>query len=286
MTGERDNGDRGELARSLLALRRAAGLNQIPFAEALGVSQAQVSRVELGRRIIGPELIERWCDLCNATTADRERVMALAKSGADARDLRVVFQRSAAGANYFQERVREHERAAAVIRAFQPGMVLGQLQTLDYAAAVFGAGEDLSPAEVVDLVAERRRRWTRIDDGDGQRREWRLIQTEGALNWCLRSPTLMAEQVEHIGDLSRLPNVRVGIIPGRMLADVVAPHGFHLYDEAAVQVGTKTATGLLTEPADVTVYVDLFAQLEALAVYDDAARAVLARIAAEYRAQG
>jgi hypothetical protein len=51
-------------------------------------------------------------------------------------------------------------------------------------------------------------------------------------------------------------------------------------------VGTEAATALITDPQDVRHYERRFAGYEALAVYDDEARAVFKRIADEYRALG
>lgn len=62
-------------------------------------------------------------------------------------------------------------------------------------------------------------------------------------------------------------------------------HGFDLYDERAVIVGTLTGTGYLTTPADVADYVKLFGQLAELAVFGDEARAAVGRIAEDYRRQ-
>lgn len=110
-----------------------------------------------------------------------------------------------------------------------------------------------------------------------------LIQTEGALDWCVRDTALMAEQIDHIAEVSRLPNVRIGLIIRRAPATIRAPHGFHIFDSRAVQVGTKTATALIDNPADIATYEALFSELEQMAVFGDWARAELRRIADEHR---
>lgn len=61
-------------------------------------------------------------------------------------------------------------------------------------------------------------------------------------------------------------------------------HGFHIYDEHTVQVGTRDGTAFLTDPAKVADYRTLFDQLQQLAVFGDQTRAVLARLAEGYRA--
>jgi hypothetical protein len=77
----------------------------------------------------------------------------------------------------------------------------------------------------------------------------------------------------------------VGVIPWTAPADVFPLHGFSIYDERAVIVGTRVATAFLTESDDVAEHVKLFGALEALAAWNDAARSHLGRIAADFRAR-
>ncbi len=111
-----------------------------------------------------------------------------------------------------------------------------------------------------------------------------LIQAEGALDWCVRDPALMAEQISHVAEVSQLLNVRVGLILRRTPAAVLAPHGFHIFDSRAVQIGTKTATALIDDPGDIATYEALFNELECMAAFEEEARTELNRIADEYRA--
>ena len=76
--------------------------------------------------------------------------------------------------------------------------------------------------------------------------------TEGALRWQASGPSVMAEQLDHIAEISNRPHVRVGIIPvDDHRPDVFPLHGFSVYDYRAVLVGTRVATAFLTEPGDV-----------------------------------
>jgi hypothetical protein len=86
-----------------------------------------------------------------------------------------------------------------------------------------------------------------------------------------------------LSKVSELSNVRLGIIPAKTPAEVFCSHGFHIYDGTSVQVGTKTGTALTSKAHDVQTYVELFGELKQLAIYDDDARALLGRVAEEYR---
>jgi hypothetical protein len=208
--------------------------------------------------------------------ADARQAAALVEMARDAQssyvDARVVLQ-TGATAN-LQRRFAAMERNATEIRAFQPTMVLGVLQTAAYASAVFGT--DVGD----DLVGDRLRRQRQLHEDQGRR--WMLVQTEGSLRWHARSPTLMIEQIEQIIELSRLPNVEVGVIGWGTVVDVFPSTAFHLYDRAAV-VGTNDGTAIITERSRLDDYRTLFDKLVATASFDDQARSVMARIARDYR---
>lgn len=277
----RDDSDQpGSLGRSLRALRTTAGLNQTALADLTGLSQSQISRAETDRRLLSPEEVVRFADACHAGSREKDRLVGLAETLAREHvDARAILQR---GAHHFQERIRRYEEDSTLVRAYQPGMILGQLQTAEYCRAVFASRDGRPPDEVERLVAQRERRAGQLHDPV---RRWELIQTEGALTWCLDGPNMMAGQMEHLLSVSRLRNVDLGIVPAFRAADFTASHGFHIYDSAVVQVGTKNATALLSERDDIVTYATLFSRIADLVVRGDEAREILARLADEYRAR-
>lgn len=52
---------------ALKALREAAGYTQAELADKLQIGQAQVSAIEVGRRITTSAIVERWIELCGGT---------------------------------------------------------------------------------------------------------------------------------------------------------------------------------------------------------------------------
>jgi hypothetical protein len=171
-----------------------------------------------------------------------------------------------------------------VVRSFQPTMVIGLLQTTAYMRCVFGTPDSqaLSGDEADEAAAARTTRQRILAD---PAREFILIMSEGALRWQAGSASVMAEQVEAMAAtaLSARPNVRIGLIPWPTPVRIFPRHGFHLYDEDAVIVGTETATATMTGAADVAAYLELFTALEASATFGDGLRDHLTRIAGEYR---
>jgi transcriptional regulator with XRE-family HTH domain len=260
-------------------LRKAARLSQTAAATAASLTQAHVSRIENGRAIPTPTEAEALARSYRATAAERRRLVALAETLAGQYvDARVILQ---AGAHHFQRRVHETEAKAAMVRSYQPAMVLGVLQTPAYARAVFTPDVELSEADAAASIASRLMRWKLLAEPT---RQWRLLQTEAALRWVVGSYELMVEQLDHIAEAARLPTVRLGIIPLDTVSPRPAPlHGFHIYDDDSVLFGTETGTALLPDLRRVADFTRLFRDLERLAVFGDPAAELLESITATYR---
>ncbi|MGH3929686.1 MAG: helix-turn-helix domain-containing protein [Pseudonocardiaceae bacterium] len=274
---ERMTGGRDELSRTLRQLRQAAGLSGVEAGRRAGFSQAKVSRIENGVNVPTSDDVTTLAKVYDASADDRRRLDAIARD-VRAEYRRVVLVKTPAN---FQQRMGRIEEASEHIATFTPTVVPGLLQTEPYARAIFSSA-DLTPSEIDKAVAARITRQQLLHD-PGHR--FTLITTAGALAWRAGTPEQMATQVQHIAESTRLPTARVGIIPWGARARVFPLHGWDLYDRRAVIVGTANATALLTEPTDVAVYADLFAQMQDMAIFDDDARAVLTRIAGEYRAR-
>jgi hypothetical protein len=151
---------------------------------------------------------------------------------------------------------------------FHPLLIPGALQSEPYVRAVFSSGD--LPVDVVEArTAARLRRADLLTDND---RGFTFLLTQGALGWRpAGSPEVMAAQLEHLVDVSRRPNVRLGVIPWGVPAAVFPPCGFDVYDSHH------------NDPDDVAQYVAMLDELEQLAVYDAAVRDLLLGLVAEYR---
>lgn len=269
------NDDRDELSRSLYAARRAAGIGQIEAAKRARTSQNKVSRVENGKGLLTTAEAAALLTVYGVHGDQRRRIMSLVETTRTGHvDSRVILQR---GAHHFQERIRQLDEQSRLVRSFAPTAVLGILQTRAYADVVFT--QRMTEKQAAPSIASRMARHHMLDDPS---RQWVLLQTEGALRWNLGGSAVMVEQIERIAAAIDRPNVRLGIIPWQAPARVLPLHGFHLYDHRAVVVGTRSGTAIIGEQ-DVPDYEALFGELEHLAVFGGDARAVLCRIADDYR---
>ncbi|MGH3696821.1 MAG: helix-turn-helix domain-containing protein [Pseudonocardiaceae bacterium] len=264
-----------ELSATLRRLRRDAQLSGIDAARATGLSQPKISRLETGKQIPTTREVEVLCQVYAAPDRIRLQLLTVAQDLRHEQvSARVMLQR---GAYRMQERIGRIEAASAMVRTFHPALVIGLLQTPGYIRAMLG--ESLPDDEIERIVLVRGER-QRLLDTD---REFVLIMTEGALRWHVGSPTLMIAQLQHLTEITRRRNVRLGVIPWTRPVRAGALHGFHLYDRRAAIVGTETATAIITDSRDIADYETCFATYEALAVYGADARQVLDRLSNEYR---
>jgi transcriptional regulator with XRE-family HTH domain len=273
---DRSQYDRDELSRLLRAIRERAGLSGRETARLAGFSQSKLSKIETGMLLPSFGDAAALCRAVGASARQRDEVLDLLKAlHGETESARVILRR---GAYRKQRQIALIEAETTLQRSFDLGMVIGLLQTPDYIRRVFS--RRLARSEQDKAVAARLERQQVLRH---RSKSFVLVMTEGALRWRAGSPEMMTAQMNHIAEVSTLANVRVGIIPWTTEAHVFPGHEFHVYDERLVIIGVETATATIQDPRDVATYLDLFSRLERLADFDDAGRAVLARIAEDYR---
>lgn len=218
---------------------------------------------------------------CGCDDAETERLTSLAIAvNREHVDARIIIQR---GAITNQERIRKLEHDATRIREFQPTQVAGVCQTEAYTRAVFAQTPGkYSPETLEGLVAQRVARGMEVAATPPP--AWQIVHTEGAFGWALGGPAVMAERLDRLIELSRLPHIRMGVVPFGHPVDFTAHHGWTIFDSSAVLVGTVSGPSLPRDPADVEEYAEKFRRLLGAAVLDDEARAIIGRVAGDYRA--
>ena len=92
---------------------------------------------------------------------------------------RIVLQRP----RQLQERIGRIEQSAALLRSFQPAMLISLVQTAEYARAVMSGGN--LNGETLEQITQARMSRQAILDTD---RRFILLHTEGALRWHVGSP--------------------------------------------------------------------------------------------------
>lgn len=281
MPAHRTRVGRDELSQALARLRDDAGLSGAEAARRAGdgFSQSKISRWEAGRLVPDPDDIARYARALDAPAELERWLVEKARDLGDqhkaAAPARITLHRAAD----YQRRVGRIEADAAHVGTFHPTVVPGLLQTSAYLAALF-ATSGMPPAAADATIAARLERQRLLDD---EEHRFTMILPPGALAWRVGSPETMAGQLEHIAEVGRRPNVRIGVIPWGVGATVYPSSGFDLYDERLVIVGTLGGAAHITDPRDVQRYLELFRELAGLARFGAAAREELTLTADRYR---
>jgi transcriptional regulator with XRE-family HTH domain len=279
---------RRRLAAALLALRESTGLSQTEFGAKLGMNQPKVSRLETTRQVPTEAEAAAWAAAAGASSAARDSLVE--QAGIALHEPVRIAQYARAGSARRQREIGAQERAVSVVRDLQIAIVPGLLQTAEYTRRQAILSRSLFPGLLGDLsatmVAWAERKEVLYDTG----RRFEFVITEAALRWRPGpddAPGVLAGQLRHLVSLSTLPNVRIGVIPWRTPMRTCPTHGFIIYGEPGVDDGvwvhtsTKSAVTEHHDPDEVAVYQRMWKMTATDAVFDDAARAELDRIATE-----
>ncbi|MGH3795864.1 MAG: helix-turn-helix domain-containing protein [Pseudonocardiaceae bacterium] len=197
------------LGTQLRRLREASGITREAAGDTIRASQAKISRLELGRVAFKQRDVADLLTLYGITdTQQRDEFLMLA-------------QRSSSPGWWCQygdvlptwfERYFGLEQAASVIRAYEPQVVPGLLQTEDCARAIIQLRHlHASAAEIERRVAlgmERQGFLTR----PGAASLWAVLD-EAALRRPLGGRDVLRAQLRHLIEMAQLPNITLQVVP-------------------------------------------------------------------------
>lgn len=197
------------LGAQLRRLRESRGLTREGAGWEIRASESKISRMELGRVGFKERDIADLLTLYGIIDPqEREALLRLAR---DANSPGWWHQYGDVLPSWFQAYLGL-EAAAALIRTYELQFVPGLLQTQEYARAVvlLGHGRAL-PAEIDRRVALRMRRQRVLHRKDPPQL-WAVVD-EAALRRPIGGPAVMRQQVTALIDATRLPNVRLQVVP-------------------------------------------------------------------------
>jgi hypothetical protein len=264
---------RQQLAERLRDIRRDAGLDGRALSVAAGWNPAKTSRIETAKQQPSEADIAVWCKVCQA---ERE-VPDLIASLRAADSMYVEHRRlNRAGMRRRQEAARPLYERTRVFKAYCPSVVPGWLQTPEYAAALLSSITEFrgTPDDVAAAVASRMSRNRIISSGNHR---FVLLLEETVLRYRIGGADIMGAQLARLAEASNLPSVAFGVIPFAAPERPAWPlEQFTVFDDERVHVELLSAHVTVTAPSEITLYVRAFERLARLAVYGDAARALIA----------
>ncbi|WP_354639100.1 helix-turn-helix domain-containing protein [Kitasatospora camelliae] len=199
------------LGSQLRRLREGCAITREDAGYAIRASESKISRMELGRVSFKERDVADLLSLYGVHDGvEREALLGLVRE-ANKSGWWHSFNDVLPG--WFQTYIGLEE-AAALIRTYEVQFIPGLLQCESYARAIFGQSRPvLSGAELERRVNLRMRRQKLLTDGQGPRL-WAVID-EAALRRPVGGPEVMREQVQHLIDMARRPNVVIQVMPFR-----------------------------------------------------------------------
>ncbi|WP_037676643.1 helix-turn-helix transcriptional regulator [Streptomyces griseus] len=212
--------DRSEPAPTLLKMlvgvqlagfREDAGLSQDQAARALGFSGAKLSRIESGkgRRPPTEQDVRALLELYGTESYEASVLLRLLQRAGEPGwwqryDKRLMPE--------WFDRLVGLQEAAATIRTFEIQYVPGLLQTAAYTRAVVERGLPNAPATEVRRRVELRMRRAELLARKDAPQLWAVLD-ESVLLRVLGGKDVMREQLAHLIDMARRPNVTVQVVP-------------------------------------------------------------------------
>jgi transcriptional regulator with XRE-family HTH domain len=267
---------REALGRRLRELR--AGATQRELAALLGWPQAKVSKLETGRQTATPEDLKAWATATNHTAITEELLSRLQGLETHTRSWRRQLR---AGHRPVQDALLVEYERSTTLRAWQGSMVVGLLQTPDYARHVFSRFAELhnAPRDLEEAVRARMRRQELLYQPG---RTFHVLMWQAALHAGVAPPDVVAAQLDRLASVIGLDTVRLGIIPYGAQVGVPPGNGFWLYDERLAIVEEWHAELWLDDADSLALYGRVWETLNQSAVYGTQARRLIARARAHF----
>lgn len=268
------------LGAELRKLRDRAGLSTNQAASRLGVNQSRISNIEAGRYAVGPDRVRTIAR--NYACADDSLIEGLV--GMTGGRTRGWWEEYRGLLPHGLLDLAEVEHHATALRVAQALHIPGLLQTAQHARALFGdAVPPLLPHEIEHRQSFRIKRQA-VLYGDAPLRYTAVIH-EAALRMQVGGPTVAADQLAHLAEMSQLDNVTVLVIPFGRGAFPGSGQGLDYASGPVaqldtVQIDTEHGSEFIDAAAQLERYRTVLDRLETLALSAEESRALIHQAAA------
>jgi hypothetical protein len=272
------------LGRQLQALREKAGLSHQQAADAIYSSEWTIRRIEAGKGALKPLNIKSL--LVSYGVTDVREIDAFLGLARDASRPGWWHSYGDALPDWFRVAVGLEE-SASLIRAYEPQVVPGLLQTEGYVRAITAAS---FPSEQQE--DSERRVALRLGRQDLLKRpappEYWVVLEETVLRRPIGGPKVMRGQIEYLIEAASLPNITVQVLPfaaGWHPAMYGMFNVFRFPDDAIPDVVYSeglTSAYYLNKPEETGKYTEALDRMAAQAATPDQSISILRKILKEY----
>ncbi|MFH8760652.1 helix-turn-helix domain-containing protein [Streptomyces atroolivaceus] len=262
---------REALAVRLQHLRKDAGLTGKDLSARCGWHPAKTTRIQKGAAAPSDADIRTWCAACDADDQADDLIATARAVDSMYMEWRRLHRN---GMRQVQEDWYALHAQTRHCRVYLSNVPPGFLQTPAFATALMQQITRFqgTPDDVAEAVAARVARSRFLYEG-GHR--YVVLMEESVLRFRTADPEAMRGQLRHLLAVMPLASVSLGIIPFNAQRTVWPLEAFYVHDDTMAVVETLTAEIKVTQPRELADYAKAFAGLAEMAVYGDAARALI-----------
>ncbi|WP_411575228.1 helix-turn-helix domain-containing protein [Streptomyces fradiae] len=262
---------REALAVRLTHLRKDAGLTGKELSARCGWHPAKTTRIQKGAVLPSDADIPTWCSACGADDQADDLIATARAVDSMYMEWRRLHRN---GMRQVQEDWYALHEQTRHCRVYVSDLPPGFLQTPAFATALI---EQITrfqgtPDDVAEAVAARVARSRFLYEGG---HVYVVLLEESVLRYRTADPDAMCGQLRHLLAVMPLASISLGIIPFTAQRTVWPLEAFYVHDDTMAVVETLTAEIKVTQPREVADYAKAFAGLASMAVYGDAARALI-----------
>lgn len=262
---------REALAVRLQHLRKDAGLTGKELSARCGWHPAKTTRIQKAAVAPSDTDIRTWCAACGADDQADDLIATARAVDSMYMEWRRLHQ---GGMRQVQEDWYALHEQTRHCRVYLSNVPPGFLQTPAFATALMNqiTAFQGTPDDVAEAVAARVARSRFLYEG-GHR--YVVLLEESVLRYQTADPEAMRGQLRHLLAVMPLASVSLGVIPFSAQRTVWPLEAFYVHDDTMAVVETLTAEIKVTQPRELADYARAFAGLSEMAVYGDAARALI-----------
>lgn len=258
------------VGEALAKLRKEARLTGHQLGALAGMSQAKISRIETGAALVDPRDVSA---LAQALKLSREDERRLVEQAERAHNQMTDWRPAQLGVADRQRDVAQLEGTTREFRVFQPAVIVGLLQTSEYARAIITkfqtelASSRIAASSVVvsEAVSARVQRHEVLAE---PQKHFHFVMSEAVLSNRLSRPTDMLAQIDRLREVARQDNVTLRIVPAEARWAIPPYHGFELLDDRCVLVDLFNTTLMSRGRSDIRLYREVFDSIELQATTD------------------
>lgn len=256
-----------KLARALKQARLAAGLSVAECAKRARLQPGTVSKIENGRQGILARTAQLILQACGVGAPLLDTLLRIAD---ESETVSWWLAYSDSVPDWFRDYV-ELEADTNEIWTYSAELVDGLLQTPAYATAVAKLDRDLKPDQLQRAVSLREARQAQLDRNTPP--QLRIVLNEAVLRRPVGGADVMREQLQHLVDMGRRPNIDLRVLPFDAGEHPGMKGGFTLLrfpgdfsDMDCVYLESRTGAVWQERPGDIGTYTTDFETISRLAL--------------------